>query len=88
MATSSAEKAELLSKQFAKNSSQQDGGQTPPPLALRTQETVPSPPITVRRVKKIISCLDSSKSSGPDGIPVTVSQHLSPELSPEMCSRQ
>ena len=82
MATSSAEKAELLSTQFAQNSTLDDGGRSPPPLDLRTQETAPTPPITVKSVKKIISCLDSSKSSGPDGIPVTVFKHLSPELSP------
>ena len=82
MATSSAEKAELLSTQFATNSCLNDGGLTPPPFAMRTKETVPSPPISVKRVKRIISCLDSSKSSGPDGIPVIVFKKLSPELSP------
>ena len=36
MATSSADKAELLSTQFAKNSCLDDGGVTPPPFAQRT----------------------------------------------------
>lgn len=82
MATTSAEKAELLSTQFSKNSCLDDGGVTPPPFAMRTQETVPSPPISVKCVKRIISCLDTSKSSGPDGIPVILFKKLSPELSP------
>ena len=82
MATSPAEKAELLSMQFARNSTLDDGGRNPPPFALRTRETASPPSITVKRVQKIIRCLDSSKSSGPDGIPVTVFKHLSPELSP------
>ena len=96
MAISPAEKAELLSMQFAKNSSLDEGGQNPPPCALRTGETVSPPSFTVKRVNKIISCLDSSKSSGPDGIPAIVFNHLSPELSPvdpvqnfpEMCIHQ
>ena len=82
MATSPAEKAELLATQFSKNSTLDDGGQSPPPFAPRTTESVSLPAITVKRVKKIISCLDSSKSSGPDGIPVIVFKQLSPELSP------
>ena len=93
MAISPAEKAELLSMQFAKNSSLDEGGQNPP---LSTGETVSPPSFTVKRVNKIISCLDSSKSSGPDGIPAIVFNHLSPELSPvdpvqnfpEMCIHQ
>ena len=82
MATTSAEKAELLSTQFAENSSLDDGGRDPPSFAMRTKDTVSTPLITVKRVSKIISCLDSSKSSGPDGIPVVVFKNLSPELSP------
>ena len=82
MATTSAEKAELLSSQFAKNSSLDDNRRTPPTLPLRTSDTIPSPVITVKRVKRIISCLDNSKASGPDGIPVIVFKKLSPELSP------
>ena len=59
MATSSADKAELLSTQFAKNSCFDDGGVTPPPFAQRTQETIPTPSISVKRVKHIIKCLDA-----------------------------
>ena len=36
----------------------------------------------MKRVKHIIKCLDASKSSGPDGIPVILFKKLSPELSP------
>ena len=57
MATSPAEKAELLTMQFAKSSTLDDGGQNPPPFALRTGETVSFLLFTVKRVKKIISCL-------------------------------
>ena len=82
MAITSADKAELLSTQFAKNSCLDDSGVTPPPLAQRTQEAVPSPSISVKRVKHIIKCLDSSKSSGSDGILMIVFKKLSPDLSP------
>ena len=82
MATTSAEKAELLCKEFAKNSSLDDGGQNPPPFPPRTTETLLPLKITVRLVKKVIKSLDSSKSSGPDGIPVIVFKQLCPELAP------
>ena len=49
---------------------------------MRTHEAAPSPPISVKHVRHIISCLDASKSSGPDGIPVIVFKKLSPKLSP------
>lgn len=82
MATSSADKAELLCKQFARNSSLDDGGKNPPDFATRTDELLSPPLITVRKIRKIIAGLDISKSSGPDGIPVSVFKHLSRELSP------
>ena len=47
MATYSADKAELLSTQLAKNSCLDDGGVTPPPFAQHTQEIVPSPSVSV-----------------------------------------
>ena len=82
MATTSADKAELLCKEFAKNSSLDDGGQNPPPFPPRTGETLLPLAITVSQVKKMIQCLNSSKSSGPDGIPVVVFKQLCPELAP------
>ena len=86
MATTSADKAELLCKEFAKNSSLEDGGQTPPPFPPRTGETLLPLSITVSQVKKVIKCLDSSKSSGPDGVPVIVFKQLCPELAPILTS--
>ena len=82
MAASSADKAELLCKEFAKNSSLDDSGQNPPPFPPRTGEALLPLSITVRQVKKVIKCLDASKSSGPDGIPVVVFKQLYPELAP------
>ena len=82
MATTAAEKAELLCQEFAKNSSLDDGGQNPPPFPPRTGEKLSPPTITVKAVRRVINCLDSSKSSGPDGIPVIVFKQLSPELAP------
>ena len=85
MATTSIDKAELLCKEFAKNSSLEDGGKSPPPFPPRTTEQISSFFITVKQVRRVIQRLDSSKSSGPDGIPVIVYKQLSPELSPVLC---
>ena len=38
--------------------------------------------MTARQISNLIRNLDSTKATGPDGIPVVVLKHLSPELSP------
>ena len=82
MATTSAEKAELLCSTFAQNSSSEDDGRALPIFPKRSKSTLNIPSITVKQVRKIIAKLDSSKSSGPDGIPVVVLKECAPELAP------
>ena len=82
MATTSAEKAEILCRAFARNSSLDDGGRSLPAYPSRTDASLSIPSITVKQVRRIIKNLDSSKSSGPDGIPVTVLKECAPELAP------
>ena len=82
MVVSSADKAELLCHEFAKNSSLNDENKSPPSFPSRTAATLSSVSITVRQVRRILKCLDASKSSGPDGIPVIVLKECAPELAP------
>ena len=82
MAVSSADKAELLCQQFAKNSSLNDENKPLPSFPSRTPATISSISVTVRQVRRILRCLDTSKSSGPDGIPVIVLKECAPELAP------
>ena len=84
MATSSADKDELLCEEFAKVSSLDDGGRFPPSFLPRTGATLATPSITVRQVRKIINCLDVSKACGPDGIPAIVYKKCAPELAPAL----
>lgn len=82
MAVSSADKAELLCLEFAKNSSLNDENKSPLPIPMRTSSTLSNVSITVRQVRKIMRFLDASKASGPDGIPVIVLKECAPELAP------
>ena len=82
MATTSAEKAEILCRAFARNSCLDDGGRSLPVFPGRTYASLSTLSITVKQVRRIIKNLDSSKSSGPDGIPVIVLKKCAPELAP------
>ena len=82
LATTSAEKAEILCQAFAKNSSLDDSGHSLPTFPSRTDASLSIPFISVKQVRRIMKNLDSSKSSGPDGIPVIVLKECSPELAP------
>ena len=80
--TSSADKANIFASLFAKNSTLDDLGQSPPDFPLVTSTKLENFKVTAKEVSKLIKELDSSKATGPDGIPVIVLKHLSPELSP------
>ena len=82
MAVSSADKAELLCHEFAKNSSLDDGDRPLPTFPPRTDSTLSPLFISVKQIRRIINSLDTSKSSGPDGIPAVVLKVCAPELSP------
>ena len=80
--TSSVDKSSLFAKLFSSNSTLDDSGHELPEFTPRTDVTIESCPITASQVASVISQLDSSKATGPDGIPVIVFQKCSPELSP------
>ena len=82
MAVSSADKAELLCREFAKNSAVVDGDQSFPTFPQRTASTLLPLFISAKQVQRIINSLGTSKSSGPDGIPTVVLKMCAPELSP------
>ena len=75
-------KAELLAKIFSSNSTLDDSGHQLPDFPSRSETQFSDVAISTVKVAKIIKSLDPSKATGPDGIPVSVLQNCSPELSP------
>ena len=80
--TSAKDKAELFAQLFAINSNIDDSNATLPDFPKRTESNLSNINFTVSDVSKIIAGLDSSKASGPDGIPTIVLQMCGPELAP------
>ena len=80
--SSSKDKAELFSNIFSTNSTLDDSGHAVPEFPLRTNKVLDSCCITPAKISSIISNLDASKATGPDGIPVILFQKCAPELSP------
>ena len=78
---SASEKAKLSAELFSKNSNLDDSGYELPSFSCKTDITLSNVVITPKMVKKAICILDSSKTSGPDGIPVIVLKNCEPELS-------
>ena len=78
--TSASEKAKIFAELFSKNSNNDDSGHELPTFNCRTDFTLSNMVITPKLVKKAISKLDSSKTSGPDSIPVVVLKNWEPEL--------
>ena len=77
MLDSAPEKAKLL----AKNSNHQDSGISLPVFPSRTNLKLHNISITLKMVKKVITNLESSKTSGLDCIPVVILKNFEPELS-------
>ena len=80
--TSSKDKAQVFARQFASNSTLDDRNHPLPDFASRTDKVLQDIVITPKLVASVISNLDPTKATGPDGIPVIVLQKCSPELSP------
>lgn len=76
-------KADLLAALFAKNSTLDDGGATPPTIP-RCESSMPEIRFTQTAVRRALRSLDVRKSSGPDGIPAVVLKTCAPELSPPL----
>ena len=75
------DKAKLFAKNFSKNSNLDDSGISLPIFLFRTNLKLHNICITPKMVKKVIPNLDSSKTSGPDCIPVVVLKTCESELS-------
>ncbi|XP_063545771.1 uncharacterized protein LOC134753763 [Cydia strobilella] len=75
------DKADLLGKLFASNSTLDDGGNAPPTIP-RCESYMPDVRFKQSSVRKALLSLDTHKSSGPDGIPAVVLKMCAPELAP------
>ena len=79
--SSASDKAKLFPKKFSKNSNLDDSSiallVSPPRINLKLHNIS----VTPKKVQKVIPNLDSSKTSGPDCIPVVVLKNCQPELS-------
>ena len=70
--SSASDKAKLFANNFSNNSNLDDSGISLPVFLSRTNLKLYNIAITPKMVKKIIVNVDSSKTSGPDCIPVVV----------------
>jgi len=71
LVTNSQEKANIFARMFASNSTISPSTQSPPPIPELTC-SIPKIYFRSRTVFKILSTLDSKKSTGPDGLPAEV----------------
>ena len=79
--SSASAKAKLFAKNFSKNSNLDESGISVPGFPSRTNLKLHNISVTPKMVNKVITNLDSSKSSGSDCIPVVVLKNCEPELS-------
>ena len=82
--TSSADKAELFAKMFCENSTLDDSYQDKPDFPSRADSQLSKLRISVKKVSVIIASLDTSKASGPNGIPVIGLKRGYPDFSPSL----
>ena len=71
----------MFAENFSKNSNLDDSDISLPFSLSRTNLKLHNVSVTPKMVKKVITNLDLSKASGPDGIPVVVLKNCEPELS-------
>ena len=81
MLFSASDKAKLFPENFSKNSNLDDPDISLPDFPSRTNLKLHHISTTLKMVKKVITNLDLSKVSGPEGIPVVVLKNCEPELS-------
>ena len=79
--SSASDKAELFAENFSKNSNLDDSGISLLVFLFRTNLKQDNISVTLKMVKKVISNLGLSKTSGPDCIPVVVLKNCEPEPS-------
>ena len=75
VSSSASDKAELFAKNFSKNSNLDDSGISLPVFPSRTNLKLHNISTIPTSIKKVIMNLDSSKASGPDGIPLVTFLH-------------
>ena len=78
--SSASDKAKLSAENFSKNSNLNDSGISLPVFHSKTNLKL-HVSVTPTMVQKVITNLDLSKTSGPDGIPVVVLKNCEPEHS-------
>ena len=81
MLSSASDKAKLFAKNFSRNSNLHESGISLPDFPSRTNLKLQNTTVTLAIVKKVIMNLDSSKSSGPDSIPVVLLKNCEPRFS-------
>ena len=74
------DKAKLFAKNFSKNSNLHDSGISLPVFPFRTNLKLHNISVASKMVKEVITNLDSTKTCGPDCIPVVVLKNYDPEL--------
>ena len=79
--SSASNKAKLFAKNFSKNSTLDDLCISLPVFPSRTNLKLNNISITPKMLEKVTMNFDSSKTSGPDCIPVVVLKNCEPELS-------
>ena len=78
--SSASDKAKLFAKNFSKNSNHDDSGISLPIFLSITNLKLHNISVPLKMVKKIITNLDSSQTSGRDCISVVVLKNCGPEL--------
>ena len=71
----------MFAKNFSKNFNCDDSDISSPIFPSRTYLKLHNISVSLKRLKKAITNLDSSKTSGPDCIPLVVIKNCEPELS-------
>ena len=79
--SSASDKAKFFAKNFSKNSNLDYLSTSFSVFPSRTNLKLHNIYVTPKMVKKVITNLDSSKTSGPDCIPLVVLKNYEPELS-------
>ena len=79
--SSASDRAKLFTKEFSKNSNFDDSGISLPVFPSGTNLKLHNITVTLKMVKKVITNLDLSKTSGPDRIPVVVLKKCGSEFS-------
>ena len=79
--SSASDEAKLFAKNFSENCNLDESGISLSVFPSRTNLKLHNTSITAKRVKKVITNLDSSKASGSDCIPVVVLRNCEPGLS-------